>query len=56
MIQVCQKKGLEVVHADLFNYFENNEIKFDGIFCSNVIEHMNTNSGVAFLSIGLSIS
>ena len=51
MIQVCQEKGLEVVHADLFNYFENNEIKFDGIFCSNVIEHMNTNQVLRFFQL-----
>jgi len=51
MIQVCREKSLEVVRADLFDYLENNELKFDGIFCSNVIEHMNEKQVLRFFQL-----
>lgn len=41
MVRICEEKGLEVVHADLSEYLATQEASFDGIFCSNVIEHMD---------------
>jgi len=41
MIRACESKGLNVVKADLFEYLDHIYEDFDGIFCSNVIEHMD---------------
>ncbi|GEM_PF-1116803 len=51
MIRVCQAKGLQVVRADLFEYLVAQERAFDGIFCSNVIEHMSADRVLRFLQL-----
>ncbi len=51
MVRVCQEKGLQVVQADLFEYLAAQEQAFDGIFCSNVIEHMNTDQVLRFFQL-----
>ena len=40
MIQTCTPKGLPVEQADLFAYLPEHTAEFDGLFCSNVIEHL----------------
>jgi O-antigen chain-terminating methyltransferase len=40
-IAICRHKGLEAERADLFDYLENlPEASLDGIFCSQVVEHI----------------
>ncbi len=40
MVATCREQGLDVVEADLFDYLSRSSGQFDGIFCSNVIEHL----------------
>lgn len=51
MVQICHEKGLEVVHADLFDYMSAQYAAFDGIFCSNVIEHMSASQALRFFQL-----
>lgn len=37
----CKANGLEAVHMDVMEFLQSNEIKFDGIFASHLIEHFN---------------
>jgi 2-polyprenyl-3-methyl-5-hydroxy-6-metoxy-1,4-benzoquinol methylase len=40
-VAICRNKGLEAEKADLFEYLENlPEASLDGIFCSQVVEHI----------------
>src|SRR5262249_7422474 len=40
-VALCRSKGLEAETADLFTYLENlPEASLDGIFCSQVVEHL----------------
>ncbi len=36
----ARRKGLEVISSDLFDYLENKENMYDGIFCSHLLEHL----------------
>lgn len=49
MVEVCQERGLNVERADLFDYLPRHEGQFDGIFCSNLIEHLPARDAVQFL-------
>lgn len=40
MIESCVAKDLPVEQADLFAYLPGHSGEFDGLFCSNVIEHL----------------
>lgn len=51
MVQICHEKGLEVVHADLFDYMSAQDAAFDGIFCGNVIEHMSASQALRFFQL-----
>lgn len=51
MVQVCLQKGLNVAHADLFEYLPEHEGQFDGIFNSNLIEHLPTSNAARFVQI-----
>ena len=40
-VALCRQKGLDAEKADLFEYLENlPEASLDGIFCSQVVEHL----------------
>jgi O-antigen chain-terminating methyltransferase len=40
-VAFCRNQGIEVAHADLFAWLsEQSEGTFDGIFCSQVVEHL----------------
>ncbi|MFA6088460.1 MAG: class I SAM-dependent methyltransferase [Candidatus Woesearchaeota archaeon] len=39
-IQICRKKGITVKYADLSNKLPYKDETFDGIYCSNVFEHL----------------
>jgi SAM-dependent methyltransferase len=49
MVEVCREKGLDVVEADLFDYLPQHQGQFDGIFSSNVIEHLATQDAIRFV-------
>jgi SAM-dependent methyltransferase len=51
MVAHCRTKGLPVVEADLFPYLTEQKERFDGIFSSNVIEHLSSNEAVNFVSL-----
>jgi len=40
MVETCTTKGLPVEQADLFAYLPAHTSEYDGVFCSNVIEHL----------------
>ena len=48
MIRVCRDKGLDVVESDLFDYLCEQRAEFDGIFSSNVIEHLSAEGAIQF--------
>jgi 2-polyprenyl-3-methyl-5-hydroxy-6-metoxy-1,4-benzoquinol methylase len=39
-IEACRKKGLEAKQAELLQYVESTDDKYDGIFCSHIVEHL----------------
>ncbi|HSR29852.1 MAG TPA: methyltransferase domain-containing protein [Anaerolineae bacterium] len=49
MVEVCRQKGLDVVAADLFHYLPQHQGQFDGIFSSNLIEHLSAQDAVRFV-------
>lgn len=54
MVQVCLRKGLSVVESDLFAYLAGCPEQFDGIFSSNVIEHLSTSDVIRFVKLAYS--
>jgi 2-polyprenyl-3-methyl-5-hydroxy-6-metoxy-1,4-benzoquinol methylase len=40
MVEECRKKGLSVAEANLFDYLPQHAGEFDGVLCSNLIEHL----------------
>ncbi len=40
IVEKARQKGLQVIHSDLFDYLSRTEEKFDGIFCSHLLEHL----------------
>ena len=53
MIRVCRAKGLDVVESDLFSYLRDRREGFDGIFSSNVIEHLSAEDAIRFARLAL---
>ncbi|HXF68198.1 MAG TPA: class I SAM-dependent methyltransferase [Thermoflexus sp.] len=51
MVRTCREKGLEVIQADLFEYLGTQEASWDGIFCSNVIEHMHADKALRMFQL-----
>ncbi|HHS97027.1 MAG TPA: class I SAM-dependent methyltransferase [Chloroflexi bacterium] len=51
MVERCRQKGLDVVEADLFDYLPRHRETFDGIFCSNLIEHLSAEEAVQFVRL-----
>ena len=49
MVEVCLQKELDVVHADLFEYLPQHIGQFDGIFSSNLIEHLSAPDAARFI-------
>lgn len=49
MVNFCHQRGLPVVRADLFEYLPQHRGEFDGIFCSNLIEHMTAEQALQFV-------
>ena len=40
IVDKARRKGLDVVHADLFDYLLETREDYDGIFCSHLLEHL----------------
>jgi SAM-dependent methyltransferase len=40
IVEKARQKGLQIIHSDLFDYLHRAEEKFDGIFCSHLLEHL----------------
>ncbi|MBL8220323.1 MAG: class I SAM-dependent methyltransferase [Bryobacterales bacterium] len=52
MVSICRAKGLYAEQADLFHYLgELDESSLDGIFCSQVVEHLPPDRLPEFLSL-----
>jgi len=51
MVQECHKKGLSVAEANLFDYLPQHLGEFDGVFCSNLIEHLAMPDVLRFLEL-----
>lgn len=41
IVKKALRKGLKVIHADLFDYLERVEETYDGMFCSHLLEHLS---------------
>lgn len=46
LIKYAKKRGIPVIKKDAFNFLKNEKKKYDGIFCSHVIEHLTTKEAV----------
>jgi SAM-dependent methyltransferase len=51
MVQKCRERGLSVAEANLFDYLPQHPGGFDGVFCSNLIEHLATPDVLRFLEL-----
>jgi len=51
MIQTCRERSLAAIEADLFDYLPGPESPFDGIFSSNVIEHLSAEQAARFVQL-----
>lgn len=51
MVARCHQKGLDVTKADLFEYLPQHQGEFDGIFCSNLIEHLSAQEAIRFTQL-----
>lgn len=49
MVSVSRQKGLDVVEDDLFHYLAGHKEQFDGVFSSNLIEHLTVQDALRFL-------
>lgn len=54
MVQACLRKGLSAIESDLFAYLAERSEKFDGIFSSNVIEHLSASDVIRFVKLAYS--
>ena len=51
MVEVCLKKGLTASRADAHSFLKENDRLFDGIFCSQVIEHLDPREATELLDL-----
>ena len=40
IVRKAQQKGLNALRSDIFDYLEKNDERFDGMFCSHLLEHL----------------
>jgi 2-polyprenyl-3-methyl-5-hydroxy-6-metoxy-1,4-benzoquinol methylase len=41
MVAMCSQKGLKVTKRNALEFLNNTKEKFDGVFCSNLVEHLD---------------
>ena len=51
MVKVSKSKGLVVYNSDANEYLSNTKEKFDGIFASHIIEHLDIEKGKEFIEL-----
>lgn len=51
MVKVSKSKGLVVHNSDANKYLSNTKEKFDGIFASHIIEHLDIEKGKEFIEL-----
>jgi SAM-dependent methyltransferase len=51
IVEEATKRGLTVYQSDVFEYLEKNVEAFDGIFCSQFIEHLNPDDLLKLLAL-----
>lgn len=51
MVSIAQADGHHVIRADLFEYLQGQEEQFDGIFSSNLIEHLSSEDVLRFVRL-----
>jgi SAM-dependent methyltransferase len=49
-IEACRKKGLEAHQAELLMYVEGAADRYDGIFCSHIVEHLTPDTVLKLLA------
>jgi SAM-dependent methyltransferase len=40
IVEKAKRKGFRAIHSDLFEYLRTTEDRYDGIFCSHLLEHL----------------
>jgi 2-polyprenyl-3-methyl-5-hydroxy-6-metoxy-1,4-benzoquinol methylase len=51
VVQACRSRGLDAEEISLFNHLPQNRGQFDGVFCSNLIEHLPMAETIRFLEM-----
>ena len=51
IIKKARLKDLDVIQADIFDYLEKGEERFDGIFCSHFLEHISFDRVVRLIEL-----
>ncbi len=51
MVSIAQAAGYHAIQADLFEYLQGQEERFDGIFSSNLIEHLSSEDVLRFVRL-----
>jgi SAM-dependent methyltransferase len=51
MVDICLRKGLHAVQADMFDYLPERKERFDGVFSSNLIEHLSAEEAMRFVRL-----
>lgn len=51
MYEVSKQAGYNTVHNDALSYLRKTKKRFDGIFASHIIEHMDINEGVEMIEL-----
>jgi predicted SAM-dependent methyltransferase len=51
MYKVSKQAGYKTVHNDALSYLRKTRQRFDGIFASHIIEHMDPNEGVEMIEL-----
>jgi len=51
MVEICHRKGFNVLQVDTHSFLKDKTENYDGIFCSHVIEHIAPQDVLAFLDL-----
>jgi len=49
IVKKARQKGLNVIHADIFDYLERTDETYEGIFCSHLLEHLSFDRVALFI-------
>lgn len=50
MVKICRGKGFNVLHADVHTFLKDKLGSYDGIFCSHIIEHFDSQDAIDLLN------